>query len=331
MDLKEALIRDFSSGFDKQAEQILNNNFISNKDSWVKGVTEDYIKYDVAPNTSLSKLASSYNLNDEQVKRLVEETNVSIYLRKYAGLRDSAVRDVAFPLADADKITVGSLEPAAGSGGAEHIASLSADLVKVASAGNAGDQRTVKIDCTNNYLAYEPSLWRGTIEKNAGEMLFRKTRATVNEGLINKTAAEADIVNKIATIGNAVIHYERLGESGQQLLDKIAIDADWYGSYQAPVLRYISKSIEMSKEASRLPSNFEIPVTYSHPVESNPYSLGTHSLLEKKGAELIVNVDKLPENVSYDELITFAKVLKKEIDSNPPPKHVREIDVQGAV
>ena len=72
MDLKEALIRDFSSGFDKQAEQILNNNFIGNKDSGLK-VTEDYIKYDVDPNTSLSKLASSYSLNDEQVKRLVEK------------------------------------------------------------------------------------------------------------------------------------------------------------------------------------------------------------------------------------------------------------------
>lgn len=329
MDLKEALIRDFSSGFDKQAEQILNNNFIGNKDSWVKGVTEDYIKYDVDPNTSLSKLASSYSLNDEQVKRLVEETNVSIYLRKYAGLRGNTVRDVTFPLADADKILVGSKESVAG--GAEHTASLSADLVKAASASGAEDQRTIKIDCTNNYLAYEPSLWRGTIEKNAGEMLFRKTRAVVNEELVNKTAAETDIVNKIATIGNAVIHYERLGESGQQLLDKIAMDADWYGSYQAPVLRYISKSIEMSKEASRLPSNFEIPVTYSHPVEPNPYSLGAHSLLEKKGAELVVNVDKLPENVSYDELITFAQVLKKEIDKNPPPKNVREINVQGAV
>ena len=63
---------------------------------------------------------------------------------------------------------------------------MSADLVKVASASGAEDQRTIKIDCTNNYLAYEPSLWRGTIEKNAGEMLFRKTRAVVNEELVNK-------------------------------------------------------------------------------------------------------------------------------------------------
>ena len=72
MDLRETLIRDFGSGFDKQAEQVLNNNFLNNKDSWVKGATEDYIKYNVDPNVSLNKIASSNNLNGEQVKRLVE-------------------------------------------------------------------------------------------------------------------------------------------------------------------------------------------------------------------------------------------------------------------
>ncbi|MDD2235077.1 MAG: hypothetical protein PHV03_09310 [Desulfitobacteriaceae bacterium] len=331
MDLRETLIRDFGSGFDKQAEQVLNNNFLNNKDSWVKGATEDYIKYNVDPNVSLNKIASSNNLNGEQVKRLVEETNVSIYLRKYAGLRDSVVRDVTFPLADADKIITGSKETAAGNG-VERNASLSSDLIKVASAdGSTQAQTVVKVDCTNNYVSYEPSLWEGTIEKNAGKTMVRKTLAAVNEELINKIAVETDIVNKIATIGNAVIHYERLGESGQELLDKIAMDANWYGSYQTPVLRYINKSLELGKKASYIPNNFELPVTYSHPADPNPYSLGSHSLLEKKSAELVVNLDKLPENVSYDELITFAQVLKKEIDKNPPPKHVREISMQGAV
>lgn len=328
MDLREALIRDFSSGFDKHAEQVLNNHFINNKDSWVKSVAEDYIKYDIDPNVSLTKLAEDHSLNSEQVKRLVEETNVSIYLQKYASLRGDAVRDVNFTLADANKISVKFNEEVVSD----------ADMVTVASAGTDGIDKvasytggaTEKVNFLNSYSDYEPSLWGDTIDKNASNLMLRKVRAAVAEEAVNKISHEQSVINKIASISNAVLRYELLCGEGQELLDKIAADAGWYGGYQTPVLRYLDRTVDLYKEAKRLPPSFEPAVSYSSSVEDNPYSLRNHSLLEKTSAEIVVNVDRMPENVNYDDLVVFAKELKHEINSNVPRKGVRTLHVSGA-
>lgn len=324
-DLREALINGFGSGFDKQAEQLLNSTFMNNRDSWVKSATENYVKYNVNPNESLAKLAATLNLNDEQIKRLVEETNVSIYLRKYASLKSGDKRDVVFPLADFDVIRpgtdVGTKEASTNK--------ASAGMAKVASfkPSDFSIDNSVSVDCFNSYTAYEPSVW-DNIDKVAGEVMRRTLLSAICEEEIERASREKNFVNKVASIGNALIYAERLGDSAQALLDKLAYDADFYGVYQLPVLRYVDKSIAMQKEASRLPDNFIMSLSFSQPPECNPYALGTHSLLEKSGAEVVVNVDKLPENMNYDQMIEFAKIIKQELDNNPPPKGVRKLDVE---
>lgn len=317
-DLREELIRSFGDGFDKKAEQMLNSNFLANKDSWVKSATDDYVRYNVDPNQSLVKIATDYNLNDEQVKRLVEETNTSIYLRKYASLKGDNKRDIVFPLADFNKIRPGIEQVKAatiyyGAGTMEKAASVQKDTKSA-------------VNCFNSYESYEPSLW-DNIDKTAMEISRRTMLASIKEELKDRQDYEKSFLNKVATIGNALIYKARIGESPQALLDKIAADADFYGSYQVPVLRFVENYVALQKEASRLPDNFHVDLAFSTKVEENPYSLGKHSLLEKAGSDVVINVDKFPENMNYDQLVIFAKTLKEELDKNPPRNTFKPIKV----
>lgn len=326
--LKDELISSFGDGFDKKAENILNNNFLNTKDSWVRRVTDEYVRYNTDPNQTISKIAAENNLNDEQVKRIVEESNVSIYLKKYAQVKNYPTRDVKFPLADASKICT-STEVTKAAEAVEGVPSLdkaasyapgaafAAAMVFTSGDAPAGD-------CFTTSASNDFSLWeKSAAEKDLVKKLSRRKIGAHKLDTFEKEAKDIQLGNKLGVIGNSLIYNARSLGNTQNLMDKIASDASLDIRAQQLILDYVNTKVSLNKEARILPGNFELNLK-AYTSESNPFSLGAHSLTKSAG-DVVINVDKLPENVDYDDLVSFAREIKKELNENPPSNTFKPI------
>jgi hypothetical protein len=67
-------------------------------------VVDSFCRYNEDMNNSIAKIATDAGFNDEQIARLVQQSNVQVYLIKYAQTKDQNIRRVEFDLADADMV-----------------------------------------------------------------------------------------------------------------------------------------------------------------------------------------------------------------------------------
>lgn len=332
--LQEELIRDFGDGFNKRAEEMLNSSFLRNKDSWIKAAVEGYTRFSSNPNDTLSKIASDNQLNEEQVKRLVEETNVGIYLAKYAMTKGRQIRNVEFPLADTDKIKqlLGMSREASSEvainqetekeGAVRMTKSASAETM------NFSVSEKTTGDCFTSSAPCDPILWEQNVpEKVAAVMLKNKIVSKLTEEKLAQEKRESNFVRNVSVLSNAIIHNERAGQSGQDLLERVSFDAGLSPTEQLPIIKYANMAMTWLKEARRLPQNFDLNLV---PSEKKPeaFSLGRHSL-SKIAQDVNVKIDRLPDNVTYEQLVDVAKEIKKEIDENPPKDTSQPITVKA--
>lgn len=317
MSLQDELLRDFSDGFSKRAEESLNSTFLNNRVAWTNEAINGYMRHEIDPNVAIAKIATTNKLNAEQTQRIVEETNVGIYLQKYAQTKGKRIRRVEFPLADMNKISIennSELPKTAATVETSDVASLQ----KVASTTEKSSDMCFDLpekqanDMMINTAEYEAKLWeREAMHKTASEMLKRKIVARAHEAELNKLAEIKDTLQKIACIGDALIFNEKSGQSAQKLLSKIASDASLEATYQQPILRYVNEKVASMKRNKSLRESFSIDLS---PVakESNNFSLGSHSFM--KTAETIQDL-RLPDPVQYADLISIAKEVKKKMQS----------------
>jgi len=71
---------------------------------WGRQAATEYLMKDIPLNDSITKIAERESLNYEQMRRIVEEANNQVYLRKFSS---PAVKDkyIEFPVADAREIS----------------------------------------------------------------------------------------------------------------------------------------------------------------------------------------------------------------------------------
>ena len=306
-DLADALIASFGTGFDKAAEERLNSVFLNNRQNWIHRAVEDYMRYNTDPNQNIAKVAQQYDLNDQQIRRLVEETNVQIYLQKYAGVKTKDVRRVEFELADFNKIA-SALGKTPTTEDAEKAANIADVLIeKAASAAST-------VDFLTNSASYEPSLWDANKVDQARVELARKA-------ILVKTAEVAEAqyqlakstLHKIAQLGDALINLEYRGVSAQTVFTKIAQEVKMPGEYQDAIAKYVVDKVASMKEERMLPKNLNLTLekVALESEEAPSYSLGKHSLLSKV-ASFDENSVNLADGKSYATLVTLAS----EISSN---------------
>ena len=70
----------------------------------MKNIVIDKYKQGVGLNEAIAQIATDRNLNQEQIKRLLEEANQEVYLIEYNKLKNKVVRDVKFEIASLSKI-----------------------------------------------------------------------------------------------------------------------------------------------------------------------------------------------------------------------------------
>lgn len=300
----------------QELEDNMNSPFLRSRNNWVKEASEGYTKYNTSPNVTISKIASANNLNSEQIQRLVEETNVDIYLNKYATTRGQKVRRVDFELADARKIQPkGECEKTALStyGGSTMI------LEKVASESetNIGSTYDAFSDSRETYAP----IW-GDINKVAATAIKKRIETKISDSAKEKLSAVHSIIEKVANVANALIYNERASAGAQELLEKLASDPEV--NYDINVVTaIINKTASMvadMKHFGRLPSNFDVVLTAPIKKKASK-NLGIHSMqkqesIEKTAEEYVVSAKSLPDRVSYEKLVALARQLKTEIDAN---------------
>ena len=71
MSLQDELLRDFSDGFSKRAEESLNSAFLNNRVAWTNEAINSYMRHGTDPNEVIAKIASTNKLNSEQTQRIV--------------------------------------------------------------------------------------------------------------------------------------------------------------------------------------------------------------------------------------------------------------------
>lgn len=290
---------DFRDALLNMTENALNDAvtsvFLNNKTAWVQEITDSYVKYGTKPNDTISKLAAEYKLNGDQVQRLVEEANVSIYLNKYAATKGQKVRRVEFDLADPQQITTHASTSTMGAG-----------LEKAASATEYLNAFTTNSD------EYQPSMWDGdAMRKTAATMIKRKLAPRLEQEKKAAIGRVKQTLSKIATIAEALVYNERAEGTAGELLTKLAADADLTVRDVTAITRYAMKKVAQHKEAKRLPNNFTLDLTKT---STSCYSLGKHSLL-KEAEEYVVKAKHLPDMVSYEKLVEIAREVKKELDA----------------
>lgn len=325
MSLQEELINSFGDGFNKRAEEYLNSSFLNNRSSWTTSIINDYMRHGVDPNESISKLASDQGLNDEQIQRIIEDVNVGIYLQKYAQTKGKNVRRVIFPIADPDKIKQRGAISDVDVTAEEEFGSMK----KIASGTMSFDAPEQFGDFLTSTGSYEPSLWEpGAPEKTAKEYTVRKIESRIE--LVKKAKAQEikEFLQKIAYIGDALIYHERCGKKAQDLLDKIAQDADFTGYAQLPVINYIHEKIASLKEQSKLPKNFNLEIRPTEKAVDN-FSLGKHSLMKEANGDIIIQVKELPFGTDYKGILDVANKIRDELEKKPSVSAKKPIVMEG--
>lgn len=322
MSLQDAL-KSLGNNFEKQADELANNKFVHNRQSWTNSVVESYVKYNVDPNTSIAKIAKENDLNDEQVNRIIEETNISIYLQKYAATKGQRVRRVTFPLADPTKIGVMSKS-------AQHTTSEdTAKLDKAASDNVYPREMDFSIDkeagysmLTSNSTNYEPAIWdKELVFKQATETMKNKIKQRMEQEKIARIQSLKSILHKVAFIGDAIIYNARSSQDTQGLFNSISKEASLDSTAQNAIIKYTTEKIASMKEERFLPGNFDFQLQLATTGE-NKFSLGKHSL-SKYAEDIQLQKDLVLPNVTdYEKLIGTAIQIQKELNALPVEKTI---------
>ena len=168
-------------------------------------------------------------------------------------------------------------------------------------------------------IGLTPGIWeQDNINKVAATMLSKKLNEQIMQGKEATLRRINDMHQKLAFITESLIHNERAGESAQDLLDKLACDADLEGDLADILIKNAATQVSILKEAHILPSNFDMELT--QPTVTSEMGLGKHSLMKKAEEEYTVRTKKLPVDADYAKLVQIAKEIQQQIKDNPEDK-----------
>lgn len=298
MDLLQALSE---GSYDLQNNRDLSGDFAPKLMEYRSQIVDQYLHGNTDLNALIAKLATTHNLTDEQIKRVLEEVNNQVYLVLYARMQSSPEREVKFDLASFDKIK----EAISGQGKTKvteatkmaETLSEEAFMEKIASA-------TESIDAwAGTKLEFEP-LSSGpdygtlrTVLKNAQSIVHQKDEQ------IQKTAAA--VVNNACTIGDALLQYEKIGGCADTAFSAIVSEAKLDTGCQKLIKQAAEESMEREKERGKLCKEFAMPLNYHGTKEKEKFSLGDFSF-NKSAAEMLPAIES--DNRVFQTSHDLAKV-----------------------
>lgn len=313
--LLEALSKNMFSDLNKQAD--LNSaspsNFVNKLPVYVNQVVQNYFKYGIDLNTSIAEIAKKENLNEDQIQRIVEESNNQVYLRKYEELKKFPDREIIFDLADT-KIVLKKINGEDTSDTEKTIeqqvkaASISGySLEKIASEDTPSDNLNAF-----NYNAYEFANLSVAHKYTEEDLIKRELMQKIvnivdqKEKLLQKTAADLFI------LAEALIKYDRMNVNLSALKSELIKQAEWT-DYDFDLLQEaINNKISKLQEYKILPEDYQLDfVNTEIDKTAEEYSLGKYSKKTKPAVVVpIVATDQQAIN-QLNDFINIAKDIKQ--------------------
>lgn len=265
----------------------VDGNFKQNLEKNAKRVSEDFVKYNKDMDSSIAKIAGENGYNDEQIQRLVEESNNQTYLAKYAGMKNQSERDVSFK-----------------------VASLSAVKEILGDSMSKSASENFHIDAFSSYNPYRT----GAIECYGAEDQLKKSIAEkiasdLSEANNNYIEASEKFDAHIYKVADMMIRYDRVGGVDiNDIYDKMCKEAKLKTPVQFLIQKVANQIIEDEKFTGSINSDYELKLPHVDIYEvDKDFSLGNFSCMKKNASYFPVM--QLGENVigSIDDMIKIAK------------------------
>lgn len=235
-----------------------DRNFKANLSVYASKVSNDFVKHGTDMSTSIAKIASRDNLNPDQIKLVVTESNNSVYLAEYNKKKNSNNRDVEFPVASAEKI-------------AAIMSSDSLDMSKFAS---AKDEPRTSYNSTRNITgAITPAAPMDICGKIAEKLAS-------NISVASRELAEAHVQfdAQIYKVAEMLYQFDRAGIDTDMAYDEICRKNNLRAAAQNIIQEAADDVVGLEKSAGKLSHEYVLKLPFVDVISERPdYSLGAFS------------------------------------------------------
>lgn len=282
--LAETLIND-AADLGKVNTLHQDSPFVRELPGMIQKVASDYMKHGIDLNESIYKVAQEKSLTEDQVQRLVEESNNQVYMAKYAALKGNRNREVQFKLADGKEIKA-RLK-------GEHKMEKKASVKEY-------DAAVFQSGTFMKCASFAPEK-KSSIEK----IIANKAVTAMNDmrNSIEKCASE--IGEGLTTIAQSLILQESLNKNGQDVFNDICKKASWDDSCMNLCLSAIENSLSYMKAAHEVSGALDVNLQKYQKTAS--YDMGKYSF-NKEASYTKFSPVVTPDGVSIQNLDSLAKI-----------------------
>lgn len=305
------LLEALSDGsYDLNHKRDLSTDFSKKLMKYRDEVVNDYYKYNISLNTLISKIAKRDGLNDEQIKRIIEEVNNQVYLIEYAKLKNENDRTVRFEVADISKI---KLSPSKDSDSKED--------------GEKKDGEKVAMEKTASETS-KANIFNGTSYKIGGikiaesmtkeEYMFSKIASTVENKKAEVEKIAASLEKKAAILGDTLIHLKKFGSDPTEVLSVIAKQAELSENEIGLIKESAEDRVGIAKMKRIVNENFELGIgdvtltkTASEKFGLGKFSKINNSIICECNIPMMM-VNDTTRVASIDDIVKMASEFKQE-------------------
>ena len=289
----------------------------------MKNIVIDKYKQGVGLNEAIAQIATDRKLNQEQIKRLLEEANQEVYLIEYDKLKHKVVRDVKFEIASLSKIKdlmnpqdSKRIEQGGGNGVSKKPFGVKDKPQGIAKRAFE-ENKPVKFDFFN-YSAYETANLMPDADKDRDPLQFTRDKIakeikSIDEN-IEKIASEVcESYNKLAS------EFLEIGkQNGNTVMRNAYIQMCKEASFDLGKQKALSDifddKLKMAKKAGYINPceelNLDLVVDYSKPNER--FDLGKYSLSKIAREDYVVISPNKTTMKNVHSLVRLADDIKNQ-------------------
>lgn len=291
--------------------------------SEMKNIVIDKYKQGIGLNESIAQIATDRQLNQEQIKRLLEEANQEVYLLEYNKLKNKVVRDVKFEIASLSKIKdlmnpQDSKRIEEGGNNVQKPFGVKENRPQgIAKRAFEEDSPSVKFDCFN-YTAYETGSMMPDAYKDVDPTMFTKEK-------IAKQIQEIDSnIEKLAhdvcdTYSKLAAEFIDIGRHNNNTVMRNAYiqmckEASFDLGKQKALNDIFDERLKMAKQAGYINPcedlSLDLIVDYSKPNEK--FDLGKYSLSKIAEEDTVVINPNKTTMKKINDLVKLADKVQKQ-------------------
>lgn len=278
------------SGLNISSGNIQTGDFKQRMERYAKRVSDDFVKYNKDMNEQIAKIAKENDYNDEQIQRIVEESNNLVYLAKYASLKSQNERDVVFKTASLSGVK-----------------NILGDTIQK----QASYKEDFHIDAFSSYNPYKTGALTPAKAESLVKTIAEKLASDVASAANDLDAANNRFDAHIYKIADTLIRYDRTAEGVSDVYTTMCKEAKLPSAVQGMIQKVANEIIEDEKFAGSINSEYtlKLPHVDIYKKEAD-FSLGKHSMLEKTA--MYTHAMQCGDTVVYgiDDMVKMAEEIR---------------------